>query len=120
MPAVSKLSPSDKRKHARKKTDLAGRYMLADRREYSCTVIDVSMTGVALLGPEHGKIGETVVAYVDQIGRIQGEIIRHIAGGFALNFTKPSGAAETFAKRLEEIRSRARAARLRRSAAAPI
>jgi hypothetical protein len=49
---------------------LTSRYMLSDRqRENDCQAVDVSSTGVAVLGPVKGTIGERVVAFFDRIGR---------------------------------------------------
>jgi hypothetical protein len=91
------------RKHPRAKTNLPGRYMLPDRREYACTVIDVSAGGVALLGHELGTIGDRVIVYIEKLGRIEGEIVRFVHGGFALKFTGSTRAAQSFVCRLSEI-----------------
>ena len=58
------------------KTRLNGRYLLADGRESRCTLTDVSVGGVAVVAPDKGAIGESVVIYVDHIGRIEGKIVR--------------------------------------------
>jgi hypothetical protein len=88
-------------KRVKPRLDLAvtGRYMLANRNEYHCTVVDASASGLALIGPERGDIGERVVVYIDQqIGRVEGEIVRHIPGGFAIRFRLPSRTAEVIGR----------------------
>ena len=95
----------EKRAHRRIGTSLLGRYMLADRREFPCTIIDVANGGVALTGPERGAIGETVIIYIDQLGRVEGEIARFIDGGFAVRLTVASRAAEKLAVRIRELES---------------
>ena len=63
--------PMERRRHQRVKVVLLGRYMLADRREFPCQTIDMSPGGVALFAPVKGTAGERVVAYIDQLGRIE-------------------------------------------------
>ena len=41
----------DRRRHQRVKVNLLGRYMLADRREFPCQVINMSPGGMALIAP---------------------------------------------------------------------
>ena len=74
--------------------------MLADRRDFPCTVMDVSESGLALNGPQQGAVGESVVIYTDQLGRIQGVIVRLFEGGFAVNLNMTGIAARRFADRL--------------------
>lgn len=77
-------STEDKRRFQRVKVHLLGRYMLPDRREFPCQVINMSPGGLALLGPGIGNVGERVVAYLDHIGRVEGKIARIIDNGFAM------------------------------------
>ena len=60
----------DRRRHQRVKVNLLGRYMLADRREFPCQVVDMSPGGMALIAPVVGIAGERVIAYVDHLGRL--------------------------------------------------
>ena len=93
------------REHPRIMTKLLGRYMLADRREFRCTIIDVALGGIALTGPERGAIGETVIVYSDRLGRVQGDIVRFLEGGFALKLTVTTWATEKLARRLSELQA---------------
>lgn len=74
----------DRRRFQRVRVTLLGRYMLEDRREYPCQTIDMSPGSAALITPVNGRIGERVIAYIDHIGRIEGEIVREYPGGFAI------------------------------------
>ena len=74
----------DRRRFSRVTINVLGRFMLENRREYPCQVIDMSPGGAAFITPVIGEIGERVVAYLDHIGRIEGKIIREIDGGFAM------------------------------------
>jgi hypothetical protein len=74
----------DRRRHQRVSVQINGRYMLESRREYPCQTIDMSPGGLALVGPVVGLIGERVIVYLDQIGRVEGKIVRLIPNGFAM------------------------------------
>ena len=68
----------------RVKVSVLGRYMLADRREFPCQVIEMSPGDARVIAPVPGEVGERVVAYLDHIGRVEGTVNRMIEGGFAM------------------------------------
>src|ERR1700732_265296 len=74
----------DRRRFQRVKVNLLGRYMLADRREFPCQVVNMSPGGMALIAPVTGAPGERIIAYVDHLGRLEGHIARLFQNGFAM------------------------------------
>lgn len=78
------LQATDRRRHQRVKVNILGRYMLEDRREYPCQIIDMSPGGMAVIAPVSGRVGERIVAYLDQMSRVEGKISRVFDGGFAV------------------------------------
>ena len=78
---------SENRRYQRVKVDLLGRYMLEDRREFPCQVVDMSPGGMAVIAPQCGKLGERVVAYIDHIGRLEGMIARIYPSGFSMTIS---------------------------------
>ncbi|PVB59992.1 PilZ domain-containing protein [Labrenzia sp. 011] len=78
------LQVTDRRRHQRVQVNILGRFMLEDRREYPCQVIDMSPGGMAMITPVVGRVGERVVAYLDHLSRVEGQISRLIEGGFAV------------------------------------
>lgn len=92
--------PHERRRYRRVKLSLIGRYMLADRREFPCQTIDVSVGGLALTAPVKGEIGERVVAYFDALGRIEGLIVRHFDQGFAMSTILPQAKQEKLVNQL--------------------
>jgi tetratricopeptide (TPR) repeat protein len=68
--------PQERRRFRRTKSSVPGRYMLEDRREFPCHSIDISPGGIGLMAPVPGEIGTRVVVYLEQIGRIEGFIVR--------------------------------------------
>ncbi|HEX5507096.1 MAG TPA: PilZ domain-containing protein [Pseudolabrys sp.] len=77
----------ERRRHQRVRVNLLGRYMLADRREFPCQIIDMSPGGMAMVAPVAGRPGERVIAYVDHLGRLEGVIAREINNGFAMTIS---------------------------------
>jgi hypothetical protein len=82
-PLILPLS-QERRRFQRVNVNLLGRYMLSDRREFPCQVTDMSPGGMALIAPVMGEINERVIAYVDHLGRLEGNIARALPNGFAM------------------------------------
>jgi PilZ domain len=74
----------ERRRHRRVPVTVVGRFMREDKQEYPCQVINMSAGGMALLAPVTCQDGERVVAYLDNLGRIEGVVVRSFEGGFAL------------------------------------
>ena len=61
-----------------------GRFMREDKQEYPCQVVNMSAGGMAMLAPVTCEDGERIVAYLDNLGRIEGIVVRCFEGGFAV------------------------------------
>jgi hypothetical protein len=72
-------------KFQRVKVSVLGRYMLADRREFPCQVIEMSPGDAVVIAPVSGQPGEKVIAYIDHMGRIEGTILSASEGGFVMD-----------------------------------
>jgi hypothetical protein len=96
----------ERRRFQRVRVDLLGRYMLADRREFPCQVIDMSPGGMALVAPVSGKAGERVVAYIDHLGRLEGTIARVFPNGFAMSIVATPRKREKLAAQLTWLANR--------------
>ena len=89
----------ERRAHERSGVGAQGRLMFEDRRECQCIVTNMSVGGAAVMAPVTGAVGEAVVIYVDDAGRLQGKIVRLFEGGFAIHLDGPSRAADVLLKR---------------------
>ena len=67
------------RRFQRVRVDLLGRYMLPDRRDFPCQVVNMSPGGMALIAPVSGQPGERVIAYVDHLSRLEGHVARQLS-----------------------------------------
>ena len=84
MGADSPVFGDDPPRFQRVKVSILGRYMLADRREFPCQIIDMSPGDAVMIAPVAGVVGERVIAYLDEIGRIEGPIVQQVDGGFVM------------------------------------
>jgi hypothetical protein len=73
----------DRRRHRRVPVSLFGRFMREDKQEYPCQVVNMSAGGMAVIAPVACQEGERIVAYLDNLGRIEGVVVRPLEGGFA-------------------------------------
>ncbi len=96
----------ERRRYQRVKVHLLGRYMLPDRREFPCQIINMSPGGLALLAPGIGNVGDRVIAYLDHIGRVEGKITRIIDNGFAMTIAATARKRDKLAAQLTWLANR--------------
>jgi hypothetical protein len=96
----------ERRRFQRVRVNLLGRYMLTDRREFPCQVINMSPGGMAVLAPVVGQLGERVIAYVDHVGRLEGTITRLIDNGFAMTIAATTRKRDKLAAQLTWLANR--------------
>ena len=96
----------ERRRYQRVRVDLLGRYMLQDRREFPCQVVNMSPGGIALLAPVSGQPGERIIAYVDHLGRLEGHVARTFQNGFAMTISSTSRKRDKLAAQLTWLANR--------------
>jgi hypothetical protein len=96
----------ERRRFQRVRVDLSGRYMLPDRREFPCQVVDMSPGGMALVAPVAGQPGDRVIAYVDHLGRLEGHIARILENGFAMSISATTRKRDKLAAQLTWLANR--------------
>ncbi len=91
------IDPSDiviveRNRFARTTATILGRYALAsrrnargERREFSCRTVGISRYELALAVPVSGPIGERVIASFNELGKLEGQIIRLSDDGFVMS-----------------------------------
>src|ERR1700758_4549589 len=99
-------SSDERRRFPRVRISLPGRYMLPDRREFPCQVLDMSAGGIALLAPVIAAQSDQGIAYIDQIGRLEGFVARHIPDGFAMTLVATGRKRDKLAAQLEWFANR--------------
>src|SRR6202161_3282624 len=104
--AASALLMNETRRYQRVRVDLLGRYMLEDRREFPCQVVDMSPGGMAVIAPQCGRLGERVVAYIDHVGRLEGVIARIYPSGFSMTIAASQRKRDKLAAQLTWLANR--------------
>ena len=99
-PQQTTRSAADAPRFQRVKISVLGRYMLTDRREFPCQVIEMSPGDAVVIAPVAGIPGEKVVAYLDLIGRVEGTISEAVDGGFVVVLAASSRKRDKMAAQL--------------------
>lgn len=101
------LPPSeDRRRHQRVRLSLLGRFMLSNKREFPCQVMNMSPGGAFFITPVAAEVGERVVAYIDHLGRVEGVVTRIFDGGFAMRISATARKREKLAAQLTWLANR--------------
>jgi PilZ domain len=104
--SIAEPAKVERRRHQRVKVRLAGRFMRSDRKEFDCEAIDASPGGIAFSSEAAVHPGERIVAYLNQMGRIEGRVARTFAGGFAIQMNLPAAKRDKLADQLTWLANR--------------
>jgi hypothetical protein len=74
----------DRRRHKRFAITLLGRFMRANKQEYPCRLINISVGGAGLVSPVSIEVSEHIIAYFDHLGGLEGSVARTFEGGYAI------------------------------------
>ncbi len=85
---------------------LFGRYMLSNRQEFPCQILNMSPGSAAMMTPHVGQVGEKVIAYVDHLGRLEGVILRLFERGFAMSINATERKRDKLAAKLTWLANR--------------
>jgi hypothetical protein len=96
------------RRSVRTATSIGGRYCIAnkrnirgERREFACRTISISTEAIALAGPVRGAAGERVIAHFDDLGKIEGQIMRILPEGFVMSVALPDDKRARLAAKID-------------------
>ncbi|MEM7767717.1 MAG: PilZ domain-containing protein [Pseudomonadota bacterium] len=76
----------DKRRFRRILLSVHGRFLAGDSEEHTMVTQDISCAGAHVISPYHPPVGESIVLYLDDLGRIAGSVVRHTSHGFGVLF----------------------------------
>jgi hypothetical protein len=96
----------ERRRHGRVKINLPGQFMRENRKEFPCLTIDASPGGIAFSADVNVDVGEKIIVYLSQIGRVQGVVARLFQGGFAISMKLPPLKREKLAEQLTWLANR--------------
>jgi hypothetical protein len=90
----------DLRRHKRIVVSLGARFLDENRAEQAASVIDISAGGLSLATPCRPPCGVRIVVYVDDIGRVEGDVVRHHDEGFAIRFSHGAAKQERLVEKI--------------------
>jgi hypothetical protein len=91
---------TDQRTFQRVPINMQGRLMLANYEEFECTVIDMSPGDMVVLCEGRPRSNERVVAYIDHLGRVEGNVFNVDGRGFSMSINATDRKREKLAAQL--------------------
>lgn len=77
----------NKRRYPRYALNLPGRFMRADKLDYPCRLIDISVESAAMTTPVPLRVGEKLIVYLTHLGGLEGTVVRLFPGSFAMSIS---------------------------------
>jgi hypothetical protein len=90
----------ERRRHNRTEMSLTVRFLLHDGTEHSGTVANISVGGMAIKSSAKPAAGSIIIAYVQDLGRLEGLVSRTDSDGFAVRLTLSALRREKLEERL--------------------
>lgn len=83
-----------------------GRFMLPDMSEHPCQVVDLTGTGATFLTQFVAAKGLAIVAYLEEVGRVEAITSGTVDGGFTVVFSLSGSRLERLQQRIEWLQNR--------------
>ncbi len=80
------LTVKDRRKTKRIPLRLTGRFLTAESEDRELLTADISCDGAFILSGSKPAVGDQIVCYFDELGRVVSQVIRATPDGFAVRF----------------------------------
>jgi hypothetical protein len=90
------------------KQTLFGRFMLPDMSEHACQVNGISLDGAVFITSEAVPAGLPIVAYLEEVGRIEATSAEPVEGGFRVTFALTGARRDRFETRLKWLEQKER------------
>jgi len=87
VPESAGQTAPDRRRYPRYQLSLPGRFMRTDKLDYPCRLKDISVVGAAMTTPATLTVGEHIIVYLLHLGGLEGNVVRRLEDGFAMNIT---------------------------------
>jgi PilZ domain len=83
-----------------------GRFMLPDMTEHACQVTDVTLEGATFMSVMVPPQGQALVAYLEEVGRVEAISAGAVQGGFKINYTLQGARLERLQQRIQWLRNK--------------
>jgi len=91
----------DARQTEHRQDVMFGRFMLADMTEHSCRVSDLSIDGVTFLTEVDVAPLAPLIAYIQDVGRVEGTVAGTVPGGIRIRFRLSTARRQRLASQIE-------------------
>ena len=83
-----------------------GRFMLPDMSEHPCQVVELNPNGATFQSQQVPPQGVAIVAYLEEVGRVEAIIGSAVPGGFNVAFNLTGSRLERLQQRIEWLKQR--------------
>jgi PilZ domain len=83
-----------------------GRFMLPDMSEHPCQVEDITMEGATFKTAKVPLLGQSLVAYLEEVGRVEAISAGPVDGGFKIKFSLQGARLERLQQRIQWLREK--------------
>ena len=83
-----------------------GRFMLPDMTEHACQVLDMTAQGATFVTADAPPEGQAIVAYLEDLGRIEALSGPAVPGGFQVLFSYTGARLERLIQRIDWVKQR--------------
>jgi hypothetical protein len=90
----------DRRRNKRVELALGGRFLMDGADDHSFIVVNISCGGAAFRADLKPPVGAKIVCYLDDLGRLEAEVVRPTDDGFAVRFLSTAHKLGKIADRL--------------------
>lgn len=87
-----------------------GRFMLPDMTEHACQVLDMGPDGATFITNDVPPMGQPIVAYLEDLGRVEVISGQPVPGGFRIRYAYTGARLDRLRARISYIRERAEGA----------
>jgi hypothetical protein len=84
-----------------------GRFMLPDMSEHACQVLDLTLEGATFITSDVPPLGLAIVAYLEDLGRVEVISGNPIPGGFQIKYAATGSRLERLQQRITYLMERA-------------
>ena len=98
---LSRREAPDRRRFRRIGVDLSGRLMDRTGEEHDCRTLDISPGDARIATPARGQVGDRLIVYLQDIGRVEAEIVRQLeSASYAVQFNVSAHKRERIVEQL--------------------
>lgn len=98
----------DRRRHHRVRWRTKVRGLGPDGSEFNAETVDIAAGGVLLVADRTFEIGDALVLYLEEIGRVEAVVARSLKAGYAVEFRTPARKRDKIADQLTWLINRDR------------